>query len=107
MVDTHTGKLVKPGISGQTLNKNGSSPRANRQVNKLNASQSDPKRYKGVVIETNKTRVQAKATEQKITDKHGARNNGNQPSIFHKRPRAQSKTREEYIEIYGESDNRN
>ena len=31
-----TGDVVKTGISGQTLNKNGTSPRANTQVNKFN-----------------------------------------------------------------------
>jgi hypothetical protein len=77
----------------------------NRQVNKLNANQ--PNRYKAIVIEKNKTRIQAKAIEQKITDKHGARNNSSQPSNYHKRPQARAGTREEYIEIYGESDNRN
>ena len=105
IVDTYTGKMMKVGISGQTLNKNGSSPRANRQVNKLNATQ--PNRYKPVVVEKNKSRKQALDSEQKITDKHGARNDGKQPSPIHVRPKAQASTREEYIDIYGESDNRN
>ena len=34
--ETNTGDVVKTGISGQPLNKNGTSPRANRQVNALN-----------------------------------------------------------------------
>ena len=34
--NTETGDVVKTGISGQTLNQNGSSPRANVQVNLLN-----------------------------------------------------------------------
>jgi len=36
--NTETGDVVKTGISGQKLNLNGTSPRANSQVNKLNTS---------------------------------------------------------------------
>ena len=36
--NTETGDVVKTGISGQKLNLNGTSPRANSQVNKLNKS---------------------------------------------------------------------
>ncbi len=34
--NTETGDVVRTGISGQKLNLNGTSPRANSQVNKLN-----------------------------------------------------------------------
>jgi hypothetical protein len=46
-----TGDVVKTGISGQPLNKNGSSPRANRQVNALNVAEGYD-RYGARVVET-------------------------------------------------------
>ncbi|WP_025130784.1 RHS repeat-associated core domain-containing protein [Pseudomonas sp. PH1b] len=104
IVDTRTGKMMKPGISGQPLNKNGSSPRANTQLAALNKPV--PGRYKAVIVEKNKTRVQAKATEQKITDKYGARNSGKSPSSIHKRPVTQVDTRDGYTKLYGTPDNR-
>ncbi|AZE86617.1 Rhs-family protein [Pseudomonas orientalis] len=104
IVDTKTGRMMKPGISGRALNKNGTSPRANQQVNALNKPQAG--RYKAVIVEKNKTRLQAKATEQKITDKHAARNNGNMPSPIHKNPLPQVDTRDGYLKLYGTPDNR-
>jgi hypothetical protein len=78
IVDTQNkNTLHKTGISGQSLNKNGSSPRANSQVSKLNQVQ--PGRYKAVVVENNSSRVQAKNLEQTITDKYAARNNFSLP----------------------------
>lgn len=44
--------IVKIGISGKPLNKNGSSPRANSQVNKWN-KEAESERYKGRVVITN------------------------------------------------------
>ncbi|MBN2976468.1 RHS repeat-associated core domain-containing protein, partial [Pseudomonas lactucae] len=104
IVDTKTGRMMKPGISGRPLNKNGTSPRANQQLNVLNQPQAG--RYKAVIVEKNKTRLQAKATEQKITDKHAARNNGNMPSPIHKNPLPQVDTRDGYLKLYGTPDNR-
>jgi len=104
IVDTKTGCMMKPGISGRPLNKNGTSPRANQQVNALNKPQAG--RYKAVIVEKNKTRLQAKATEQKITDKHAARNNGNMPSPIHRNPLPQVDTRDGYLRLYGTPDNR-
>ncbi|KXH87243.1 RHS repeat-associated core domain-containing protein [Sporosarcina sp. HYO08] len=46
--DNKTGKVVKVGISAQKLNKNGSSPRANRQANKWNGKEVG--RYSPVVV---------------------------------------------------------
>ncbi|MBO0492300.1 RHS repeat-associated core domain-containing protein [Pseudomonas sp. Marseille-Q1929] len=104
IVDTKTGRMMKPGISGRPLNKNGTSPRANQQVNALNKPQAG--RYKAVIVEKNKTRLQAKATEQKITDKHAARNDGDMPSPIHKNPLPQVDTRDGYLKLYGTPDNR-
>lgn len=104
IVDTRTGKMLKPGISGQPLNKNGTSPRANTQLAELNKP--TPGRYKAVIVEKNKSRVQAKATERKITDKYGARNRGKPPSPIHKRPVTQVDTRDGYTKLYGTPDNR-
>ncbi|OCG00746.1 hypothetical protein A9G12_02985 [Gilliamella sp. wkB112] len=95
---------MKPGISGLPLNKNGTSPRANRQLNALNRGQSG--RYKAVIVARNKSRIGAKTIEQQITDKHAARNNGSMPSSIHQRPKPQTSSREGYIDIYGVPDNR-
>ena len=46
------GDVGKTGISGQPLNKNGTSPRANQQVNKLNKAEGDAA-YSATVKETN------------------------------------------------------
>ena len=68
--DKETGDVAKTGISGQPLNKNGTSPRANGQVNELNRgagyekySASDP--YKNI----GKNRGEAKQWEQGNTDR--------------------------------------
>jgi RHS repeat-associated protein len=98
--DPTTGKLIKVGISGQDLNNNGDSPRANPQVSKLN--QSNPGGAGAVVVEPNAgTRPDAKDIEQEITDKYGARNNGDQPSNIHQRPKATVSTPQEFYDKYG------
>ncbi|THJ31584.1 sugar-binding protein [Lampropedia aestuarii] len=104
IVDTRTGNLMKPGISGQKMNVNGTSPRANRQLAALNAN--SPGRYKAVIVENNVTRVDAKIVEQRITDTHAARNDGAMPSVIHQRPKPSVQSREEYIDVYGIPDNR-
>ena len=50
--NTETGEVVKTGISGRTLNKDGTSPRANTQVNALNR-QEGAGTYSARVVETN------------------------------------------------------
>lgn len=50
--DSTNNEPVKTGISGSMLNKNGTSKRANRQVNKLNKAE-EYDRYYSVVKETN------------------------------------------------------
>ncbi|ARU63977.1 hypothetical protein CBW65_19940 [Tumebacillus avium] len=47
--EKETGDVVKTGISGQKLNKNGSSPRANSQVNKWN-KQAGNEKYQADVV---------------------------------------------------------
>ncbi len=59
-----------------------------------------------IIIETGLSRREALALEQKITDKHGARHDGNQPSIHHQRPTVKTRNIEEYVKKYGESPNR-
>ena len=49
IIDRQTGEVHKYGISGRPLNVNGSSNRANIQVNRLNLGKSKP-RYMVVVI---------------------------------------------------------
>jgi RHS repeat-associated protein len=50
IVDTKTGGVHKTGVSGQKINQDGSSPRANRQVNQMNKSEAG--RYRADVKET-------------------------------------------------------
>ena len=98
-----SGTLIKVGISGQVLNKNGSSPRANPQVAELNRQGVSAR---AIIIETGLTRIDALALEQKITDKHAARNGGQMPSPYHQRPNPTVSSIEEYIHQYGESPNK-
>lgn len=58
-----------------------------------------------IIIETNLTRIEALALEQRITDKYAARNNGTMPSQYHVKPGARVSSIEEYIALYGESTN--
>ena len=97
------GSLIKVGISGQALNKDGSSPRANPQVAVFNRQGVSAH---AIVIETGLTRRDALALEQKITDKHAARNGGQMPSPYHKRPKPTVSSIEEYVQRYGESPNK-
>ena len=63
------GNVVKTGISGQDLNKNGDSPRANRQVNEWNEAEGF-ERYDARVVETKiPGRPAAKVREQLATDR--------------------------------------
>jgi len=95
------GNMVKVGISGQPLNSNGTSPRANPQVSTLNNEYGMDTR--AVLIEKDLSRIDAKTLEQKITDKHAARNGGNQPSEFHVLPTPNVSSIEEYIRFYNQS----
>jgi URI fold toxin 2 len=78
IVDAKTGKLYKTGISSVDLNQNGSSARANLQVNKLNKAAGYAK-YKAVVAEVSGTRIQVLSGEQGVVNRHAARNNGAMP----------------------------
>jgi len=49
IVDTHTGLVAKTGISGQPLNKNDTSPRANKQVNAWNNEPNNTGRYQAEI----------------------------------------------------------
>ena len=82
--DKTTGDVVKTGISGQELNQNGSSPRANRQVNALNSA-SGSEVYAARVVETN---MPNRATALEWEKQNALRlwNEGNSMSI-HKRPK--------------------
>lgn len=97
------GNMVKVGISGQSLNKDGSSPRANPQVSNFNKNGMDTH---PIIVEQGLTRRQALELEQKITDKYAARNNGAMPSDYHKRPRPRVSTIGEYANLYHESPNK-
>ncbi len=63
--EKETGDVIKTGISGRNLNKNGTSPRANTQVNRLNRNAGYEK-YAARVVETNMSnRASALAWEEK------------------------------------------
>jgi len=71
IIDNVTGRRVKTGVSGQPLNQDGSSPRANRQVNALNKKYSAPKRFSATVIAKElPNRRAALATEQHEVNTH-------------------------------------
>jgi len=57
--DLETGDVVKTGISGQKLNQNGTSPRANRQVNAFNKAAGRPQYGARVVTENMPDRITA------------------------------------------------
>ena len=95
--------LVKVGVSGRPLNKNGSSNRANTQVNKFNKN---GEKTRAVVVEKGLSRREALDLEKQITAKHNARNNGEMPSVHHKRPVTGVNTREGYELKYGKKHNR-
>lgn len=63
-----TGNVVKTGISGQPLNANGSSPRANPQVNYLNKLDGSGT-YAARVVETNIPGRAAALEAEKIATK--------------------------------------
>jgi len=82
--DKVTGDVGKTGISGQPLNKNGTSPRANSQVNKLN-KQAGYNKYEADVVNPNIPDRQSaldweKNNAQKLWDEGNSMN-------LHKRPR--------------------
>lgn len=65
----NTGDVVKTGISGRALNKNGTSPRANSQVNRLNKTNAKGHPFKAVVQEKNiPGRAAALTREQAATN---------------------------------------
>ncbi len=97
------GNMVKVGISGQPLNKNGTSPRANPQV--LDFNKNGMNTY-AVIVKKDMTRRQALDLEQKITDKHAARNGGEMPSEYHERPYPKVNSIEQYVMLYKESPNK-
>jgi hypothetical protein len=75
--------VVKNGISGQELNKNGTSPRANEQVNDWNKAEGRD-RYEAEITHTKiKGRRAAKVIEQEQTNRH--HRNGHTLRL-HKRP---------------------
>ncbi|WP_416224638.1 hypothetical protein [Acinetobacter sp. Tr-809] len=52
ITDTWTNSVCKTGISGCSLNSNGTSPRANQQVNKWNNEPGNEGRYTSQVVKT-------------------------------------------------------
>ena len=65
---TENGDVVKTGISGQELNQNGSSPRANRQVNQWN-KQEGAGTYDAKVVTTQPNREAALQWEKQNAER--------------------------------------
>ena len=82
--NTETGDVVKTGISGQKLNLNGTSPRANSQVNKLNRNAGKQLYDSRIVARDMPNRLNALEWEKENSLKLW--NEGNSMSL-HKRPR--------------------
>ena len=82
--NTETGDVVKTGISGQKLNLNGTSPRANSQVNKLNKS-AGKNLYDSRIVATDMPN-RLSALEWERENALRLWNEGNSMSL-HKRPR--------------------
>ncbi|EAG0756258.1 hypothetical protein A7X98_03155 [Listeria monocytogenes] len=79
-------KIVKVGISASRLNKNGTSARANRQVNKWNKQAGYQKYHARVVKKSLKGRQKALNWEQGRVTRIGKANSRLFPNQKHKRP---------------------
>jgi len=86
IVETATGDVGKTGISGQPLNANGTSPRANSQVNALNKAAGNNKWSANILEQNIPGRAAAKASEQAATNQLARE--GNSLSL-HKLPKPQ------------------
>ncbi|PEY99128.1 hypothetical protein CN326_23445 [Bacillus sp. AFS018417] len=73
--DRYSGDVVKVGISGKKLNKNGTSPRANQQVNDWNRRAGKEQYAARVVVKNIKNRQLALNWERNWTNKRFAEKN--------------------------------
>lgn len=79
-----SGEIAKVGISGQPLNKNGTSPRANIQVNKFNKLEGEEVYAARIVIKDIANRKDALDWERTFSTKRYEEGN---KMLLHKRPR--------------------
>ena len=79
-----SGEIAKVGISGQPLNKNGTSPRANIQVNKFNKLEGEEVYAARIVIKDIANRKDALDWERTFSTKRYKEGN---KMLLHKRPR--------------------
>jgi RHS repeat-associated protein len=83
--------VVKVGVSGRPLNQDGTSGRANGQVNKLNASEKGKNEYEAVVTKKDVTPTKTKSSRARILDyeknRAAKKIDGGQPMDKHQRPR--------------------
>jgi hypothetical protein len=82
VIDTQTGTLTKPGMSSGPLGK-----RMNQSVKLADKKCGVQGKHKGVIIEKGITPEQARAVEQKLTDKVEGRRPGTFPNVFHQIPK--------------------
>jgi len=85
IVETEYEQTIKFGISGEELSKNGTSPRANKQVNKMNRFFGKIK-YIAVIIKTKiQGRAKALEAEKQLVKQFKTENGGLMP-LEQKRP---------------------
>jgi RHS repeat-associated protein len=101
VIDTQTGRLTKPGMSSGPVPN-----RMNQSVKTADQRSGVPGKHKGVIIEQGMTPEQARALEQKLTDKVEVRRPGTFPNKFHQRPTPKVETKEQFKEKYGHEHNR-
>ena len=79
-------ETVKIGISGQPLNKNGTSPRANAQVNKWNILEGFIRFFAKILNKDVQDRKKALDIEKKYVKEYKKKNNTTDPPPRQKRP---------------------
>ncbi len=82
-------ETIKFGISGSKLNKNGSSPRANSQINRLNKKVGIKKFFAKIRIKGIKGRKEALEKEKEVIRQYLKKNKGKMPKA-QKRPNGQN-----------------
>lgn len=100
VIDKKTGTLVKPGMSSGPIPK-----RMNQSVKLADKRSGVPGQHKGVILDKEITPEQARALEQKLTDKVEARRPGTYPNKFHQVPKPKVETKEQFKQKYGHEHN--
>lgn len=86
IVDSVEDSTVKYGVSGQKLNKNGTSPRANKQVNKWNFIEGFKRFFAQILGKDIEGRKKALGIEKEYVKEYKRKNNTIDPPPRQKRP---------------------